>query len=131
MYLDEAIAVYLYLQHVPPKRRGRCSYTEAWNVICRHAERALREQALRDAPRVNIEINTDTLADTLAKHVLEYARRKAAERAEAERRKADEAEADRMVDEGCPNVDPNTDQDIPMTREERRRNNRIIKDYNR
>lgn len=38
MPLDEALAIYLYLQHVPPERRDKFAFERAWHTICEYAQ---------------------------------------------------------------------------------------------
>lgn len=42
MNLDEALAVYLYLQNVPVGKRDERSFAHAYGIICHYAERSIR-----------------------------------------------------------------------------------------
>jgi hypothetical protein len=42
MTFEEALAVYLYLQHASPGTRDEKLFALAWGVICERAERTIR-----------------------------------------------------------------------------------------
>lgn len=45
MSFNEAVAVYLYLQHVPPGKRDEAMFKRAWGVICSYAEPAIQQES--------------------------------------------------------------------------------------
>lgn len=45
MTINEALAIYAYLQHVPPGKRDEKIFSEAWGIICQYAEPAIRARS--------------------------------------------------------------------------------------